>query len=464
MKYFFRKKSFFIIFLVCVFLLTTGLSCTKGGSKSAQEAYQPTRIVYWSVWNDEDVIRPLITAYRRLRPNVTVEYRKLRFEDYENELIEAMADGRGPDIFSIHNTWMQRYQGKDRLLALPSSIQIPVKYTTGTIQKEEVIEFRTTKSLTALDVKNKFLDFVADDAVYDNKVYGLPIYSDNLAMFYNVNLLRNAGIIEPPTNWSDFQDMVKRITKIDAESGNILVSGAALGTADNIPRSFDILSLLMMQNLAPMLDSRGRAAFNKRPAEVSSGVPAVGALEYYVQFASPLFEAYCWNSEMPNALEAFADGRVGFFFGYSYHRDQIDALAPGLNYAIAPVPQVGEQQKINYASYWLETVSSKTENSDYAWDFVQFISNEDNVAEFLTAAKRPTALKSTQIINQQLADEDLYVFADQLFTADSWYRGNNVAGAETAFAEMIDALLQGELSTIQALNQAVDKVDRSIYE
>lgn len=467
-----RYKVTTIILLLFVLVFTS--ACTKGGTQEAKQAYRPTKLVVWGVWENEDDLRVLFDSYRAKRPNVTIEYRKFRYENYEQELLEAMADDRGPDVFAVHNTWMQRY--KDRLEPIPSRIVIPVKYMKGSIKKEEVTELVPQKVITPLEVKQNYLDVVSEDALIEYNtaksgqpermavgVFGLPIYLDNMVMFYNKDLLNNAGIVEPPSNWIDFQDAVKRITKIDASSGQILVSGAALGTANNVPRSFDILSLLMMQNLTPMIDSRGRAAFNKRSQVVESDtLPGLGALEYYVQFASPLYEGYSWNASMPDAFEMFKQGKVGFFFGYSYHRDNIEGTASKLNYAIAPVPQVGEQQKVNYASYWLEVVSKKTDNAQYAWDFVQFITKEENVSSYLNSNKKPTALRSTKLVNEQLADEELTVFADQLFTSYSWFKGQDSAAAEEVFADLITTTLSGDMPSEKALNQAATQMNSAL--
>lgn len=461
-----------LIFVICLaFLIATSLpGCTKGGDPSAQKAYKSETIVWWRTWDNEDAMSGLISAYRQLHPNVNIEYRKFRYEEYEKELLEAMAEDRGPDIFSVHNTWMERY--KSKILPLPPRTVVPVKYTTGSLKKEEVVNFITANSVTPAQVRKKFLDVVALDVLMSDenaegqpeKAWGLPLSLDTLVLYYNKDLMNNAGIVEPPANWSEFQEGVKKMTKIEKDSGNILVSGAAIGTADNVVRNFDILSLLMMQNLTPMFDDYGNVIFDKRPKNLDEAAvsPGLGALEYYTQFASPLHEAYCWNDKMPDSLEAFISGRAAFFFGYSYHRELIRARAPKLNFAIAPVPQVGENQKVNYANYWVETVSNKTKIKDYAWNFLQFITDEKNVENYLDKNKKPTALRSTALINKQLADEEIAVFADQLLTAKSWYHGYNSTGAEEAFAEMVNSVLSGNLEPIKALKQAVLKVQYSL--
>ena len=467
----FIKKQPIILsgLILLVLFLTTG--CLKGGSSEAIQAYKNEKIVYWKVWDNESDVRPLMDAYRAVHPNVSFEYRKLLYDEYERELLEAFADDRGPDVFSIHNTWLERY--KERVLPMPAQITLPVKYYKGTIKKEEVTEMVTYPMMTALSFKDTFLDQVSSDVilqqnvgtdkapVYKNSIYGIPLSLDTLVMFSNKDLMDNVGIVSAPTDWVTFREDVMKMTKIDAKTGEVLVAGTALGTSNNIPNYFDILSLLMMQNQAPMLDDNGNPAFDKSLAGV--GVPAIGALEYYVEFALPLYQNYSWNVNMPDAFEAFKAGKVGYFFGYSHHRDILESQGVGIRYEINPVPQVGSDQIVNYASYWVEVVSKKTKVPNYAWDFVNFITKEDNVKQYLADRQKTTVLRSKTIINEQLNQAGTRDSAEQLLTAKSWFKGLNPSGAEEAFANMINLMLSGEQrNTAEVLKQGISQVSNSI--
>ncbi|HMB25819.1 MAG TPA: extracellular solute-binding protein [Patescibacteria group bacterium] len=463
-----RKKKIILSFfsLILIFSLSGCLGGSEGTSPEA--AYQDEQLIWWGVWDNEDDVEPLIDTYRQLHPNVDIAYRKLRFEEYEDELLNALAEGRGPDIFSVHNTWMKKYQRK--ISPLPSTTSVPIKYVKEGIKKEEITEWRTNRSLTPAQVRRNFVEVVAGDVLmddpdqegYNEQIWGLPTSLDTMVLYYNKDLFNRYGVIEPPANWNSFQEAVKKITRIDGETEEILTSGAAIGTADNVVRSFDLLSLLMMQNMTDMLSNR-EAVFDQVPADLEVEVPpGIGALDYYVQFASPLYEGYTWNNNMPNSLEAFIQGRTAMFFGYAYHRPEIKARNPQLNFSIAPVPQVGEQQKVNYANYWVQVVSKQTEIENYAWDFVQFITDEENIMPYLQEVKKPTALRSTEILNNQLENEEMAVFADQVLTAKSWYKGYNSTGAEQAFSEMINNVLAGNMNSEEAVEQAIDKVNYSI--
>ena len=208
-----------------------------------------------------------------------------------------------------------------------------------------------------------------------------------------------------------FQAAVKKLVKYDA-TGNIIQAGAALGTGTNIERSPDILSALMMQNGVVMSAPDGTPTFGQIPAALSGQrnvPPAFDAISFYTDFANPGKDVYTWNDQQPDSLQAFIEGKVAFFFGYSYDLPVIKAQAPKLNLGIAALPQIAGNPEENFANYWAWAVSKKTANSDIAWDLVNFMHQPDESQKYLTAAERPAALKSQ--LAGQLDDENIGVFA-----------------------------------------------------
>lgn len=452
-----RRVSVFVLLLV--FILTAGFGC-KTTDKEAQKANQPITLTFWQTFDDSDAFSEIITKYQALHPNIKIDYRKLRYEEYENELLNAWAEDRGPDIFSIHNTWIKKYQPK--LSPLPAEITMAYLVEVGTIQKEKVPQLKTTKSLTVRDLKNNFADVVISDVVLeDGKIYGLPLSVDTLALFYNRDLLNSAGISTPPSYWNkEFQQNVKKLTKIDPLKG-LTQSGIALGTAKNINRFSDILSVLMMQNGAVMQNGT-RVAFHTVPETITAGYnPGLEAVRFYTDFANPNKEVYSWNDEQINSLEAFSSGQLAMFIGYSFNIETIRSQNPKLNFDIAPLPQIeGNPIKTNFANYWITSVSKKSKYSNEAWDFIQFLVKEENAKLYLTKTKKPTALKS--LINFQKDDERLGVFAEQILSAKSWYHGKSINDAEKAIGEMIDLFLSNPYKIQDILNEGALKVQQTI--
>ncbi|MCX6796249.1 MAG: extracellular solute-binding protein [Candidatus Falkowbacteria bacterium] len=477
------KLKIIILFLLLSFI-TSGCQITKNPDQATVNLMQPISLNVWGVWDESDNFTGFIKSYKATYPFVDIQYRRFRYDEYEKELINAFATDRGPDIFAVHNTWIREYATKGMIAPLPEKISMARLTVTGTVKKDVVTQKEVKTSLTTRDIKSKFIDVVYHDVVVKEKdsatnkttekIYGLPLYVDTLAMFYNKDLFNNAGITSPPLYWDEsFQQYVKKLTKQD-NKGQIIQSGVALGGSNNIERSSDILSALMMQDGAEMTDSAYHATFNSVPAGEKREVsPGAEALRFYTDFANPAKEVYCWNGQLPNSLDLFAQGKLAMLFGYSYMLPTIKANGPKVNFAISFLPQIQNRPATNYANYWAYAVSQKIltnpenlkkgqtyakQKQDVAWDFVQYIANESQVKNYLEKTKRPTALRS--LIDKQKEDENINIFADQLLTAKSWYQGLDPNSAEAFFKEMIDNVVLGKTSLEDAIGKAISKINQ----
>lgn len=457
MRTFWQKSA-----ILALTLMLVGAGC--GGPSTAQIlASTPVTLTIWRVFDDDETFDQIIANYRALHPNVSFEYRELRYEEYEDELIRAFAEGEGPDIFSIHNTWLGEYE--NLILPMPDSVTIPYAETRGTIKKETVYTLEEEPTISQRSIKNDFVDVVAQDVLRDYKpttksdtetrVFGLPLSVDTMALYYNRDLLNAAGIPEAPATWTEFQSQVEDLTRISAND-QIVQTGAAIGTGRNVERATDILSLLMMQNGTQMADSRGRATFG---AETDAGFLGMQATRFYTDFANPLKTVYTWNDEQGESFDAFTSGDVAFFFGYSYHHDLIETANEKLNFGVTAMPQIDGGKVVNYANYWVETVAKSTENEDWAWDFVEFAASAEQVTSFLEAADKPAARRA--LISDQLEDEKLSVFSGQTLTSESWYIGDDASVMEEALLDLIDAYLAGS-DQERAIKDAQNKVNETI--
>jgi ABC-type glycerol-3-phosphate transport system substrate-binding protein len=107
-------------------------------------------------------------------------------------------------------------------------------------------------------------------------------------------------------------------------------------------------------------------------------------------------------------------------------------------------------------------VSKKSQHKSEAWDFVQFIAKEENVKSYLDKTKKPTALIS--LVDKQKEDPEIGVFADQVLTAKSWYRGNNVKVAEMIMGELIDNVAKTPEAIADIINIAANKVQQTVRD
>jgi len=453
-----RKK--FISLLLFIFLITLTAAGCEPTEMSPSDYIKKMGIVnldYWTTSAETSQhLAPIVAAYQAMHPNVRINVQVFNPLEYDEQLLYAFALDKGPDIFSIHNTWTRKYD--DFIEPMPAKVTLDYLETSGPKWRPETkITKKETPLITTHQLRKNFIDQVAIDAIIGDKIYGLPYFVDTLVMFYNINILNEANIAEPAGDWDAMENQIPKITKFDTEGKEIAVSGAALGTSKNIENSFDIISLFMMQVGTPML-SGGMASFNTAKKGSAAGKsPAIGALDFYTSFAHPEKELYSWNDDKINSYAEFTNGTLAYFFGYSTHLKRLKQEAKTINFSYTNFPRLGENPQVNYLNYWLEAVSKKSEHTDYAWDFINFAASEANVKNFLISAQKPTALRS--LVEEQKTDPIMGVFASQLLTGKSWYQGAGVEEAQITFVDMIDAINQTDLTIEKALDYAVSRIN-----
>jgi len=405
-------------------LLLVGAGCQLLQRAPAQPA--AVTLEYWRPTNESAALQPAIDAYRATHPNVSIRVRNIRPDEYEDMLTTALAEDRGPDMFSLPNTWLRGWKARI----------VPVPQADGGLTVR-----RVTTEFVEIVAKDILLpgDPTAENARPGLQAFGVPYSADTLVMFVNNRLLAKSGASTPPATWKELRDVAKSIT-VTAQDGTILQSGAALGTGANVRHMPDILAAMMAQNGAIMTaDGNDGVTFSHVPPGLPAHfAPGAEALSFYQSFAAPDSEFRMWDATMPDSLEAFTSGRAAFAFGYPEDAALIREMAPKLDFSVAALPQSAPERPRNIARYLIEVVSRKSRNQAIAWDFLQFAASAANVKPFLDATLRPTALRS--LVQAQSADPMVAPFSSQVLTAISWYRGRNPAKAEEVFRWMADTL------------------------
>ena len=433
MNNFFRKKNILFTFAL---LLLLGLGC-KGLSQEELAAIRPVTLDYWTVENDVEQLQAFADGYKQIRPYVTVRVKKVREDQFADKFLNALADDKGPDIISVRNQNLGHYI--PRLSRMPKSVQVANISIRGKYSKETVVTLEQKSMPNVNAIKRNFVAAVGGDVVRGNRVYGLPLSLDTMALYYNADLLDQVGIATPPRTWTEFLDAVKKTTTFDAD-GNIIQSGVALGTGTNIDHAFDIMSLLIMQNDISLSKS-GRVAFSDGLSDKTvNNHPTLQALRFYTDFARPTKEVYSWNEDQENALQAFSAGKTAFYFGFSNEYRGIRSRARQFGVEVVPIPQLNESKPVNVASYWVESVVKKSKNQDEAWDFIVFMTGDSALQTYSKKTGQPSPLRAH--VAAQMEDEKLGPFASQVLSAQNWYTGADLAAAKKAFSDLVEDYLQ----------------------
>ena len=411
--------------LVVLILILIIFGILPGLKDEDPRASIKTNLEFWGVFDSDEAYKTAIASFNAVYPAVTVNYRRFsNGADYERTLLDALASGKGPDIFMM------------RSRALPRDINkiVPV----------------SAAKFSILGLRNLFPQVVEQDFVSAGAIYALPVSIDTLALYYNQEHFDAAAIVSPPSTWEDFSGLIPKLLKKDKD-GKITRAAASIGgSADSVETAPDILSLLMLQGGTEMVD----AGFSRAEFASLEGEKALG---FYIEFSDPESAVYTWNDSMGSSLDAFAEEKLSMMFGYASASARIMAKNPFLDFAVAATPQLEETERvISYPDYWGYAVSRQSKKQGLAWDFIlNFATVKDNAKSFVEKTGRPPALRS--LIDEKSNDPELSVFAKQALTARSWAEADPDA-VSSAFSEAIKSVTSGSAT----VGDALDKAEREV--
>lgn len=411
--YIFAMRKFLILTLVFSLLLS---GCRLKGEKEAVEDFTGVVLDYYKFGDDEKAIQPFIDAYQSTHKGLEIRLTTFDdFEEYERRILNEMAEGEGPDIFSMPNTWFASNYKK--LSAMPQPFGLPSDYAR-------------------IFVDSAYQDLVRVTPDGEEKIFAVPMTVDSLALYYNKDHFedRLASSGEPAETWEGVQADATLLGVEDSSFGRLAVGAIALGRADNVRYGVETFYLLLLQN--------GVNFYNENLAEANFGVAAgQDVLEFLTNFADENQQHYSWNQFLADEnsefkeMDAFVSGQVSMFLGFSADYQQvlerIDALkASGIEtiapaaVRIAAVPQMAEPlgadpgKRVAYASYFAEAVSRNSEYADIAWDFLLELTKRENLAQYFDLTHKPTSRRD--MLEEQINDPIYGVFAEQAGFAESF--------------------------------------------
>ena len=376
----------------------------------------PVSLTFWGFGDDEEVWRPVLEAFQKQYAYITIKYQRFDAGSYEKTLVNRLAEGNGPDVFLLKNSWLAKE--RDKIFPLPA-VSSPLSFA----------QFQTI-----------FADGADALVARDGSLFGLPLFMDSLALFYNKDVFDAAGIAAPPKTWEDVVTLSRKFTKI-APSGDVVTSGVALGSARNIPHALELISSLMLQ----------KGEVIARPdGHMELGAGAEAALTFYTSFGDSSNQNFSWNSRMGDAFDAFAEGNLAMTFGFSDDIEKIRIKNPHLNFGVAPLPQFTGGSARTYGAYVFPTVSRLSQNQIAAWQFVFFATSHDANQLYLKASHRPPVRRDLITAAGQAGEAG--IFASQALISRDWPIPDEDA-TRRIFNDAIDAVQARSSTSAQALGK-----------
>jgi ABC-type glycerol-3-phosphate transport system substrate-binding protein len=433
-----EKRSAFqmVIFGVFAFSIVVGVFVFAGLSGGGENRDIGT-VKMWGTFDQN-----LMDVYiRRLNEQNSqagnVDYEEIPASLFQSRLVEALANGTGPDLFILDQSNLLRHW-------------------------EKIQPFSYENTMNRRQFKDTFID-EAEMFLSDAGIRGMPFSVDPLVLYWNRDIFAEAGFANPPAFWDELFLLSERITQRD-KANNIKRAAIAFGEYDNVNNAKDIISALIMQAGGEVVgkynDDAGTLYAGLSPEGLSREVqPAQTALRFYTEFANPVKSVYSWNRSLPNSLDAFAQGTLAMYVGYASEVRTIQAKNAFLNFDVAALPQIraGEQKRVITFGKLYTLAVPRAANNPYGGTQIALLMSDAGPSELFSQLKGiPSPRRQLLDSKANPTDDPLEViFRESALLSRAWL-DPQADETDKIFRRMVGDVTSGALrlsDTIQRANQ-----------
>ena len=343
-------------------------------------------------WDDElegETLSVLAAEYEKQNPGITIRLEKMNWEKIQ-ELVEKKDT---------------KDAGKNVQKVYPPDIFSIDPYAIYELEKKSI--------LAELENSKDFSGNVVSIISFINPLY------------YNIDLLENAGFDRPPKNQTEFLSYVQRLK----ETG---IFGAGLSLNDPRSTSQQLLSWIWAATGNP--DSSSSFRFDSK--EVIDTLNFLNLLNQNL-YANP------FDLSKADLREAFGKGKIGMMIGSVADIKELKRSQINFSITTIPSPVSYTKKPVFPLSVWYAGINSRSEHQKEAKDFILFLKkNSDKIA---AAAY---AVPGSGTLNRELSKEDpYYAKAFDMYEAGEMvrelYRSPNITQLNSIITREVRLMFQG---------------------
>ena len=416
-----RRKS--LAFLMAA---ATTLSLVAGSGVSALADDEVVELSMWGGWAGDQIaqLEEQLEGFNNSQDKIHITY--MAQDAMEQKLLTAIASDEVPDIVLWDRFNTSVYAPKGALMPLDDFVAAD-NVDLGQFYEPAVEELRSGDNL-----------------------YGIPLTVDTRIIFYNKDLLDEAGV-DPAsiTDWDSLEEAAVKLTKWD---GNVLVqSGFSM-------KDVGLFNNWIAQAGGKMIDDS-----TNPPTTAYNSEAGLTVLEYWDKMINQ-DKVYQLGFEDGLGGDGFKAGKVAMTFNGPWVLEQYKEA--GLNFGVIGQPKGPSGDMHAMMGGFGLAIPNKAKHAEEAWEFIKWWTTQpENGVEFCKISGNMPANK--------LAAEDPY-FADdevfEVFTAAYEYAGirskvfgySDVEGL--ALIPQLQKYVAGEISAQEALESAQSQGDSILAE
>lgn len=403
-----------------------------GAAFSAQPSPAQDVTLEFVVWNYAlDVIQDNVRQFEEANPGIRVNVTDYTWPDYQDSMVLRFRGGTQTDVL---------YGGQDWLPAWASAGWIA---PLDEIAPEGLVD----------TLSGEMADFALSDVTYEDKVYGLPYYSDTISFIYNAAILEEHSI-EVPQTW---EDVMAASEKLKAAGMNRPI---VYEYNQELPNFFDAFVAQVYGRGGDLFDEELNAIFDDPN----------NAAYRHLEWLREAFEKELVQPENheSNIITTMNTGQHAFTVVYNYvlaaMNNEAEQPLAG-QFVLAPMPGEAAHSTLGFAKFYAVTAATAADpqRAEAAWKFIEFMAGRPYGVAKRWAVEHGLGFGQLPLLEDEDVKEawgkwiDMDVLSAQVENAraGTWTEWTAVWSAY--FRPLLASAMVGEISVEKAMSDGAER-------
>jgi Maltose-binding periplasmic proteins/domains len=340
-----------MVLAACAALAFCMTGCKKGKAQGTVSSGKVSGSL--TVWMDnDDWAEAVIEGFNKQYPNVSISFENVGNVDSRGKVSLDGPAGIGPDVFMMPHDHIGN--------AINDGLCEPIP---------EALRQKFVKTI---------LDAAIQTCTSDGKLYAVPIETENIALFYNKDLLGSTPV--PQT----FEEIIAFAEKWNNPASN---KYALRWQVDDAYHNYFFLSAYGMSIFGPNRDDYHNPGFDSDAAR--KGIEFHNGLRKY-------YSVNVADATWDNTVAMFQRGDVPFTITGPWAIG--DAQKNGVNFGITKLPTIEGKQPRCFSGNIIAAVSSYSQNFDAAFALLEFLAGTDGALIKYNTTGKLAALKDISAV------------------------------------------------------------------
>lgn len=412
------KKNRVMAMGMAVFMAAGVLAGCGNSEEGGKSEGGVTEVTMWGSMSGDAVqdVNALVEKYNESQDKYHVTYAVQ--DSMEEKLLTALAGGEVPDIVMWDRFTTSTYAAKGAFLAVDDYV------------KNDNIDLGQFYEPAVEEMKGA-----------DGKLYGIPMTVDTRIVFYNKDLLAEAGVDAASIKtWDDLKEAAVKTTKRD-DNGKLVQAGFALSDPG-------LFNTWILQAGGQMVDTTKNPPVTDFNSEAGKAV-----LDYWNELLNEE-KVYEIGFEDSFGGDGFKEGKVAMCFNGPWALATLEDS--GINYGVIEQPSGRGGDKAAVMGGFGLVIPSKAKNPDAAWDFIKWwTTKKENGVEFAKTSGNLPANKESAADDYFMKDEVLSVFSETMLYATTRTKVPGYTDVEgLALRPQLELYVTGDVTAEEALSAA----------